>query len=110
MGFVDNVKVHDGEVTISGWALDSNGKLPQSLVVNLKDKSFTFDDVIAIRRADVQKVFGLDQANVGFAIKLKVETTASELALAKQISVKTAAIGTSQAKAFRMSSKLRSQA
>lgn len=110
MGFVDNVKVHDGEVTISGWALDTDGKLPKSLVVELRGRSFTFDDVTATRRADVQKVFGLDHANVGFNVKLKVETAANEIAIARQISVKAAATGTGQAKTFGMAPRLRGQA
>ena len=108
-GVVDSIRVKGADVSISGWSVDKMGRLPRQLVVELMDRKFVFDDVASVRRPDVQKVFGLVHANVGFVVKLKLDEAAGDAEIGKQILVRPGSDGKGIGNAFRVAPKLRGE-
>ena len=71
VGFVDDVRVSDGEVVVKGWAVDESGRLPAQLTVRIRGQLFQAESLQAFERLDVQRHLTSSTAQLGFCIRLK---------------------------------------
>lgn len=67
-GYVDAVKVQDGKLIISGWAVTGEGELPKTLVVRLNGSIVACDDFEAVDRPDVRSHLDAAHDRLGFRI------------------------------------------
>ena len=72
VGYVDEVTVEGGRVTMRGWALEDGGKVPAELVVGIGSERTFLDVGPALERKDVQRHLGLTHSQVGFSVNLAV--------------------------------------
>jgi hypothetical protein len=86
-GYVDRVGVADGKLVIGGWARDTKGQLPSTLVVRLKGRIVTCTDFEVVARPDVGKRFDTSQDRVGFNIEMDVDKDMRLANLGKEFSV-----------------------
>jgi SAM-dependent methyltransferase len=86
-GYVDRVGVADGKLVIGGWARDTKGQLPSTLVVRLKGRIVTCTDFDVVARPDVGKRFDTSQDRVGFRIEMGVDKAMGLSNLGKEFSV-----------------------
>ncbi len=83
-GYVDELRVEQGCVTVRGWAIDENGDLPAQLVFGLGSER-TFVDVGAARqRKDVQRSLELPHASVGYLIEIATPDVTSIADMGRQ--------------------------
>jgi hypothetical protein len=76
-GFVDQVSVSDGQLSLRGWAMQESGAMPSILVVKAMGQKFIVDTYEKQLRADIQKHYGLDHAVCGYLINLPVQGLSS---------------------------------
>jgi hypothetical protein len=86
-GYVDRVGVTDGKLVIGGWARDTKGQLPSTLVVRLKGRIVTCTDFDVVARPDVGKRFDTLQDRVGFHIEMDVDKDMGLANLGREFSV-----------------------
>lgn len=84
VGYVDEVNVDDGRVTVRGWAVENGDKLPAQLVVGIGAERTFLDVGQAQERKDVQRHLGLPHAQVGFSVSLSVSGLADVADLGKR--------------------------
>lgn len=71
-GYVDELRLQDGILSIRGWAMDRSGQLPERLVIGIGNKR-TFVDIIHTElRHDVQKHLELPHARLGYKVQCSV--------------------------------------
>jgi hypothetical protein len=72
-GYVDRIKVARGRLLIEGWARNADGKVPEKIVVRLKDRLLTCLDFDVVSRPDVAKHVGTSDDRLGFRIELDAD-------------------------------------
>lgn len=71
-GFVDEVNIADERMEIRGWAVASDGSLPDKIGVRLPGRTVTTGKFEKCLRPDVQAHFKLPHALLGYRISLNV--------------------------------------
>lgn len=71
-GYLDELKIEEGRLTLRGWMVDATGKLPERLGVKLQGRILLVDDLEAQLRPDVQRHLKLAHASVGYRVTLEV--------------------------------------
>jgi hypothetical protein len=84
VGYVDEVRVKDGRVTVRGWAVEDGEKAPAQLVLGIGSERTFIDVGEALERKDVQKHLELPHARVGFSISQAFPGLASVAELGKR--------------------------
>jgi hypothetical protein len=84
-GFIDTVRVKGRVVTLGGWALNPEGRLPRILDFKVGQARQTLEDVTPVARPDVQRAIGLGHPKVGFDIDLFVEEEMSVAEVVAQL-------------------------
>ncbi|MFW7379733.1 MAG: class I SAM-dependent methyltransferase [Oligoflexus sp.] len=69
-GFIDQLKLNNGVLTVKGWALNDSGNMPNFLRVDLNGKKILLDNFHRITRPDVQNHFQLNHAMCGYVFEL----------------------------------------
>jgi len=69
-GYVDNVRVVDGNLVVGGWAIDEHGKLPLQLLIMLGDRHVVADTGSPQARPDVRRHLQTAHADFGYSITL----------------------------------------
>lgn len=70
IGFVDELALVQGQLSMRGWAIDENGSLPKSLTIRLGDQVLLADALHKQMRPDVQKHLKLAHCLVGFRVQI----------------------------------------
>jgi SAM-dependent methyltransferase len=70
-GFVDEIVVEPGRVSVRGWAVDPAGNLPRTLAVRAGDTQVCIDAYTHEQRPDVQRHFHLRHDLLGFRISIE---------------------------------------
>ncbi len=70
VGFLDELSVAHGQVSLRGWAIDRNGTLPDALTIRLGDRVFLAEALQKQMRPDVQQHLQLPHALVGFRVQI----------------------------------------
>lgn len=65
-GFVDEISVREGFLTVRGWAIDAKGSLPQGISIRLGRRTVVPERIERQLRPDVQRHMGLPHALVGY--------------------------------------------
>lgn len=65
-GFVDELVLEDGRLSVRGWAVDAQGSLPAEIVVRVGRHACTVESLARELRPDVQQHLGLAHALVGY--------------------------------------------
>lgn len=84
VGYVDDVKVSNGRVTISGWAVQGGESFPTQLVVGIGAERTFVDCGSALVRKDVQDHLALSHPNVGFTVSIAASDLGSVVELGKR--------------------------
>lgn len=108
IGFVDKLGVEDEEIIISGWAVDKEGLPPKSFIIHVLGADYYCDNASVISRPDVQNALGLNQAGVGYSIRLQLGKTVDEKKLLENLSVTAGDKGHGKRKPFRISTRIKS--
>jgi SAM-dependent methyltransferase len=69
-GFIDDASVAGGALLVRGWAVDGDGRLPQSLQVSFGGRVYSVDDFESQERPDVQRHLGLEHAQCGYLARI----------------------------------------
>lgn len=77
-GVVDEVRLVDGVVEISGWALSNDSRPVAALVVELLGDRVLVERIQRVARPDVEEFFGLLEPGCGYRIELEVGASAHE--------------------------------
>jgi hypothetical protein len=72
MGVVDELSVADGRLTLRGWAITADQRLPSRLWVRLGGALQAIDDFEKQTRPDVQRHLQLDHALYGYRATIAV--------------------------------------
>ena len=82
MGFVDEMTLAHGQLTLRGWAVDEAGSLPSALTIRLGGKVLVADALQRQMRPDVQRHLQLVHGLVGFRLQIATPglTTLEQLA------------------------------
>jgi hypothetical protein len=86
-GYVDRIKVARGRLLVEGWARNADGKVPEVIVVRLKDRLLTCSDFDVVARPDVGKHVGTSEDRLGFRIDLDAEGMKAPSELGSEFSV-----------------------
>jgi SAM-dependent methyltransferase len=86
-GYVDRIKVARGRLLVEGWARNADGKVPEVIVVRLKDRLLTCSDFDVVARPDVGKHVGTSEDRLGFRIDLDAEGMKAPSELGREFSV-----------------------
>ena len=70
IGFLDELALAHGQLSLRGWALDENGSLPESITIRLGDHVFLADALQKQVRPDVQRHLQLTHGLVGFRVQI----------------------------------------
>jgi SAM-dependent methyltransferase len=73
VGYVDEVSVADGRITLRGWAADGAGAMPAALAVRVGNTTHVIESFEKQLRPDVQRSTGIPHALVGYRAVLEVE-------------------------------------
>lgn len=73
VGFVDEVSVADGRITLRGWAADGSGAMPPAFAVRVGDTTHVVESFDKQLRPDVQRATGMPHALVGYRAVLAVD-------------------------------------
>jgi ubiquinone/menaquinone biosynthesis C-methylase UbiE len=73
LGYVDEVDVADGRITLRGWAADGSGAMPPALAVRVGDTIHVVELFEKQLRPDVQRATGMPHALVGYRAVLAVD-------------------------------------
>ena len=71
-GYVDELTLAAGRLTIRGWALDASGALPQRLGVRIKGRTLLIDSFERLQRLDVQQHLKSPHALLGYRATVEV--------------------------------------
>ena len=71
VGFVDEVTLADGRLTVRGWAVSGDGRLPECLHLQFGSRTVVVDRFEKQSRPDVQRHIGLEHALVGFRFEVE---------------------------------------
>ncbi|TXK59850.1 ABC transporter ATP-binding protein [Alkalisalibacterium limincola] len=77
-GLVDEVRLAEGVLEISGWALSDDSRPVEALVAEFLGDRILVERFERIARPDVQEFFGLLDPGCGYRIQLEVGTSAAE--------------------------------
>jgi len=86
-GFLDQVSVSDGQLSLRGWAVHESGAMPPILVVRAMGQEFIVDSYEKQLRADIKKHYGLGHAVCGYLINLSVQGLSSLQQLAGEVEI-----------------------
>lgn len=67
-GFVDDLRLPDGQLVIRGWAVGADGAMPPAIQVSFAGRTTVVENYERQIRHDVQKHLGLPHALVGYRI------------------------------------------
>lgn len=109
VGFVDDFRLHDGQISLRGWAIDGSGSLPRSVVVCVGGRRLVVDPLEKEMRPDVQRHLGLPHALVGYRCKVEVPGVSSAEELAGEFEVFAMGAGGAEGNAFRIAGPLAKQ-
>lgn len=70
MGFVDEIGLDDDRLTVRGWAIDADGRLPDQLSFRLGKRALPVERLERQLRPDVQRHLGLPHGLVGYRVVL----------------------------------------
>lgn len=70
IGFVDDLALERGRLTLRGWAINEDGSLPSQLSIRLGDKVFVADKLERQLRPDVQSHAQLRHGLVGYRVQI----------------------------------------
>lgn len=76
IGFVDELTLENGRLSVRGWAVDAKGILPERFHVYLRGRSITVDRFEKQSRPDVQRHLGLGHALVGYRFEVEARDIA----------------------------------
>lgn len=71
-GFVDELSLTDGRLTVRGWAVDSQGALPEGIHASLGRRALGATHFERQLRPDVQRHLGLPHGLVGYQIVFEI--------------------------------------
>jgi len=106
VGFVDDVTVSAGKVTMRGWAADADGRMPVSLSVRIGDTIHVVDNFEKQMRPDVQRHMGLPHALVGYRATLDIKGVGGLADLGSGFCVQGIGDGKGDSPVFRLASPL----
>lgn len=72
-GCVEDIAVNaDGEVTLRGWFVDTEGAVPGGVVLEVNGRRYIAERLERLRRPDVMRHFGLNDDECGFLAHVQV--------------------------------------
>ncbi len=86
-GFIDEISIRDGQLTVRGWAVDSNGLLPARLGVKARRQTTYVETFQRQLRPDVQRHLGLPHALLGYSATISAPAVVGVADLAKGFDV-----------------------
>ncbi|WP_338849749.1 methyltransferase domain-containing protein [Massilia sp. W12] len=86
-GHWDHLRLADGRIWLSGWAVNDEGRLPRYVQIRIGQQSVLIDNFRQRTRVDVQQYFKLDHPMLGWEISLDAPADATREDLLRQISI-----------------------
>ncbi len=109
IGHIDTLKASGRVVTIGGWAVDPEGKVPPLFTVRFGDQVFEKREVTLQDRPDVQKQLASRRTFVGYEIEIYVGKVYKPSELPPLVVITAGSGPEAQSKPFRMSKRLLGQ-
>ena len=106
IGHIDTLKASGRVVTIGGWAVGPDGKLPPVLIVRFAGKTYEKRDLTVQQRPDVQKHLQNNHSAIGYEIEIYVDRVYVPAELPALIAVTAGEASGAQSQPFRMSKRL----
>jgi hypothetical protein len=106
VGFVDEVTLTPGRVTLRGWAADPAGTVPGSLAIRIGDTIHSIETFEKQLRPDVQRHVGLPHALVGYKVTLEIDGIARLADLGRDFAVQASAGADPSVTTFRLAAPL----
>ncbi|SEK42787.1 Methyltransferase domain-containing protein [Pseudoxanthomonas sp. GM95] len=86
-GVVDEVWIERGRLMLRGWAVGSDGRLPDEVSIELGRKTIKADRLERQLRPDVQQALGLPHALVGYRLTIPITADVDLSAVVRKLKV-----------------------
>lgn len=86
-GCAESIAMEDGVFRVSGWITSTDGSSPQGLALEVGGVRYQAIEIARIKRPDVMRHFGLDDAQCGFIADFEVSHASALTELGREVRV-----------------------